>query len=406
MGILRNPENPDKILIEKGTKVHRDNKNTIEALNNNSFFKTREMNKWGRELALYLCNHSELELNNPDPVNYAESQTLYRNMTWIRTIDNHIRKPLAEYEFTDLQGFCNAMVSGKVKQLNGVTAIDGKNVGRYVREFQRLHSVFRAWNKKYNPKADKIITKQLWVMDFKAPKVKRKSPKYPELDVEQLTHLANSMAHEEYAVRTLLAANLMARPCEINSLLFEDLRFKKDEIWVQLPDKKKNASDKVPVELWSFSKKPLLSYLKHNQFKPKDRLFPSEEPAYSKNLRIVSARVLGQQITPKTLRKIGLCLAEKLGYSREDCERIGGWAPNSEVLRHYFQRGKGVTRKKNKDIELDRQLNSEVYSELERLKNENREMMSKILEQDNALEEFFMAKLEEIAAKKGLQLSK
>jgi hypothetical protein len=56
-------------------------------------------------------------------------------------------------------------------------------------------------------------------------------------------------------------------------------------------------------------------------------------------------------INPKTLSKIGVCIADKLGYNRSDVERIGGWMANSPVINHYFSR-RGVAVKKGLDNEF------------------------------------------------------
>ena len=83
------------------------------------------------------------------------------------------------------------------------------------------------------------------------------------------------------------------------------------------------------------------------------------------------------RITPKTLRKLGICVAEQLGVSREDVERIGGWSVNSDVLNHYFKR-KGVEIQTKENNKLLKEKHQSVYAELDKLKIESEK-------KDNAL---------------------
>jgi integrase len=180
--------------------------------------------------------------------------------------------------------------------------------------------------------------------------------------------LAESMTNIEYKNRVLVSINFMGRKSEVSSLKYSDIEFRNNEkeMWIKLPQTKLNSSEKVPVEVFKFVKKHFEEYLRVNTFGDNDLLFPSKEPAFAKNLRIVSEKLFKKRISPKTLRKIGVCVAEQLGYNRSDVERIGGWSANSPVLSHYFKR-KGVSAKVA-NAKASKELDKDVYVELDRMK--------------------------------------
>jgi len=112
----------------------------------------------------------------------------------------------------------------------------------------------------------------------------------------------------------------------------------------------------------------------YSTIKKTDYLFPSNEPAFAKNLRQVSRELFdGITLNPKTLRKIGVGIFEQLGYNRSDVERVGGWSANSPILAHYFKR-KGVSVPNSKQDEINRKLNPNIYEDLELLKNDNQKL--------------------------------
>ena len=120
--------------------------------------------------------------------------------------------------------------------------------------------------------------------------------------------------------------------------------------------------------------------------KDQDLLFPTRDEAFAKNLRNVSQEIFNQRINPKTLRKLGVCIAEKLGYNRADIERIGGWAVNSPIIEHYFKRkGVGVIKKSDKAIE--KELHSDMYEEFEKFRLKNKELQSQVNSVTNKLKD-------------------
>ena len=331
------------------------------------------MNFYGRLFGYYLSNSAYLDVSNQEPVR-LDKNTFQKVMTRIKLIDSHIKKPLENYTSQDMNTFIQNFVEGKIKAQKGSNKqLRPHAIKFYVREFKRFVRVFRAHNVKNNRKFNPLEWD--WVNNLKAPKMKTVYEDYPSYKMHELVELGNEMTSQEYKIRVLLSLNLMGRKCEMSALLRKNIDVRGDgSIWVKLPEVKKHSHYKNNVELWAVVKKELIKYLDRMKFGQDDVIFPSREEAFTKNLKVVSARLYGKdkRISPKILRKLGVCIAEELGYSREEVERIGGWAVNSPVLGHYFNRKKDVAVRKKGDDALEKALHSDLYTEMERSKQKSR----------------------------------
>jgi integrase len=362
--------------------VSRANKIKIGQLNVGTFFSNKSMNKHGKVLVKYLCNSSYLGLSNPEPVDLRQN-SLSKVLSRLKVIDTYVQKPLEEYTEQDMNNFISDFKHGKLKS-TGKRQYNPDSVVDYVREFKRFWKVFRQYTIRHETGFDPL--KFEWGLNLKAPKVEsRRYEKFPVLEVQQLIDFANGLNNEEYMVRTLLSVNLMGRVCEVSQLKYKHVQLKKgNEVWIELPKVKKHSTEKVPVELFTFVKKPFLKYLEHHEFREEDLLFPSNVPAFAKKLREVSQAMFRARINPKTLRKLGVCIAEKLSYSRSEVERIGGWRANSPVINHYFSR-KGVPVKRAEDKKLQEVLHKDIYVEFDQVKAENKMLKKRLDEIDNRL---------------------
>lgn len=363
------------LILEKDTICPPHTKNIINELNNDTWFKQPTTNFYGRQLAYYLCNHLHLDLSNPEPIDMKKS-TFTKVFTTLKIVDKTIKKPLEKYTSKDMNEFINKVREGKVIAAKGsnFSYVDYKNIKRYVAEFKRLFRIYRAYTIKYHPNQFDI-RKFEWGTTLKAPRETRHYLDYPYYSVSQLKIFIDALPDtysgndtSVYKVRIWLSINLMGRKCEISELKFRDLQFRdKDKLFIQLPDIKKHSSGKVPVEVYPFVKTMIKSYLTKvkplKEWKPTDTLFISKDYAFYQFLKRNSEKRLGVRLTPKTLRKIGVCIAEQMGYVREDVERIGGWSVNSTVLNHYFKR-KGIEVSFKQKSKLNRELQPEVYDEL------------------------------------------
>ncbi len=216
-----------------------------------------------------------------------------------------------------------------------------------------------------------------WGLNIRAPKVSREYEDIPDLNIYQIRQLADNMGSAEYKSRVLVSVNLMGRKCETHFLRMRSIVRKDDgSVWVKLPKEKKHSSDKTQVQLYSYVAKPFIEYLNQNNFGEDDFVFPTADAAFAKHLKKVSENILKTRVTPKTLRKIGVGIAESLGYSRADVERIGGWAANSSVVEYYFNRRKGVSTRN--DDKVERELAKDIYDDVERLRAQNMALESKI----------------------------
>lgn len=363
----------EQLILDENTKTHQGIPRLISQLNNDTFFTNPSMNLWGRRLVQFLCANFYLDYQNPEPLN-TEKNTLIRVLNQLRLIDYNIQKPLEEYTSSDLNEFMTAFQEGRAKQHTpSMRPLKKSAIISYVREFKRLWRIYR-YHRLTKDNTTNLAALE-WGVMLKPPRVKREYEKYEMLSPEQVIRLANQHTREEYTIRTLLSVNLMGRKCEMTELERADIEEREGgRVWVKLPNVKKNSSEKVPVELYTFVKKPLMEYLNAEQFNPDDKIFQSDETAYARDLRIKSEKTLKQRVTPKTLRKIGVCVAEGMGYSRADVERIGGWSANSPVIAHYFNRGKGVELRTGADTQIDRAVHKDLYAEFDRVQAQSKRM--------------------------------
>jgi len=359
-------------------------KNTTEyvklTLDKGKFFKFEKDNKLGQELLKYLTRQNYYDILNPDPCDSTKN-TISKLFVWLAVIETEINKPFDEITSDDFFGFIERFSHDDIIISNGKPR-KKHLIKRYVSEFKRLMRIDKTF--KLNNDIPVDSKKYNWIENLKAPKVKTTYEKYPYLSVEEMKLLADSLLpNHEYKIRCLLSLNLMARKCEASSLTFNDLEFREDGIFVQLPDIKKYSSDKVAVQLYSFVERDLQLYLKLKNIKGNELLFPSSDVNFANRLRKVSKELFNQSINPKTLRKLGVCLAEQLGKGRDDVERIGGWSANSLALNHYFNR-KGVSNGEASKI-ADNKLNSNIVEEMEKLRIENLKMRQQMNDFNKAL---------------------
>lgn len=361
----------ENITLTNEEGILKQNLDKINELNNNAFFSHPINNKIGREFVLYLSNLVYGRLNNPEPVNLRKN-TLSKTLRRIQVIDNYVNKPLDKYSFNDLNNFMRDFMDGKI-QSTGNRSLDPKTIGSYLRDFKRYWKIYRQYILVNDKKSfDELFFD--WGTNLKAPRVKQTYEDFTDLRLDQVISLADNLHKEEYKVRTLVSVNLMGRKCELNELKRKDIDIESDDVYIKLPQVKKHSTEKTSVGLYTFVKKPLMHYLEHNDFNSDDLIFPSKESAYAKNLKEVSERLFKKRVNPKTLRKIGVSVADELGVSRSDIERIGAWEVNSPVLAHYFNRKKKVKVDENKDNKINTALYSDVYAEFDKVKLENEKM--------------------------------
>lgn len=374
----------------------------------NKFFNHEFTNMIGLEFYKYLTQSSYYDLINPQMVDLTKN-TLSRNFNLLKVIDEFINKPLNEYTQRDLMNFIESFRAGKLnikrcRVKNGKVIVKEDkektrkvdNISRYLTDFRRFWRIYREWS--LNNEKDFNYKKFEWGLKLKAPKVKKVYEDYPYLSVQQLKTLSDSMNKFEYKVRTLLSVNLMARKIEMNNLRYKDVEIREDDsIWIKLPDMKLMSHNKVSVELYSFVKTEFEIYLKTRDWNDDDYLFQSNEFAYAKILRTRANEMFNKKINPKTLRKIGVAIAEQLGIQRDDIERIGGWSVNSPVLSHYFSRHGVSTNKASR--KADNELNNDIRVQYEKQKND---LQSMRFEMDQMRKEF----LKIVAEKEKMNLTK
>jgi len=343
------------------------NQKVIDEVKAEKFFKHKFTNMIATCVIEYLVEGSYEYLVNPEPVN-VDKNTLSKNMDYFNVIDNFVKKPFDKYVQKDMIKFIEAYRNGKVKNMKTGEVLILNNLRRYVEQFKRFWKIYRQYEmKRLGNKFDQ--TKFEWGEQLKSPKVKTTYEDYPYLELPKLLEIANALYREEYSVRMILALNVMGRKCELSELRMKNIDIREDgSVWVKLPNVKKHSNDKVDVELYNYAKQPFLKYLKKNDFKNNDLIFPSKASAFNENLKDVSKEILKKdRITSKTLRKLGVCVAEQLNISRENVERIGGWSANSPILAHYFKR-KGVEAKEVGNTKVDREIYKNAYVELDKLK--------------------------------------
>lgn len=367
--------------------------NLIKELENSTFFLHKKTNQMGLELYKYLTTTDYYDLFNPEPVN-KQKNTLQKIFNHLRIIDRHIKKPLDKYDKKDFLGFMEDVRDGKVVRYHtrvewglrkGSKAVTGTHIAphgaitphtlkKYVMEFKRFWRVYRQYELHNNKRFDHKRFE--WGLNVRPLKVRQVYEDYPYLTVKQIQSFARSLGDEEYTVRTLLSVNLMGRKCEINELTLNHFDRREEGLFIQLPDLKLNSTRKVPVEVFNFVKDELEPYLERNNFKKNEPIFPTADFSFAIALRRKSEKLLGKRISPKTLRKLGVCVAEQLGYDRADVERIGGWSPNSPVLSHYFKR-RGVTAKRA-NSNADGILHKDLTVEVDELKVKNKKMVEEM----------------------------
>jgi integrase len=343
------------------------NQNAIDAVKAGKFFNHKFTNQMAECVIHYLLKGYYKYLVNPDPVN-PDKNTLLKHMDYFKVIDNFVNKPLNEYEQKDMMEFIGAYRTGKIRNMKNGEKLSMSNIRRYIGEFKKFWKIYRQYELgRLGKDFDQL--KFEWGIELKAPKVKKEYEDYPYLELPKLLDIANNLYREEYTVRMIVALNLMGRKCELTKLQMKQIDFRDDNsIWIKLPNVKKNSNKKVPVELYNYAKKPFIAYLKKHDFQPDDFIFPSKPSAFNENLKDVSQRILKKdRLTSRTLRKLGVCVAEQLDIKREDVERVGGWSPNSPVLAHYFKR-KGVEAKEISNTKVDREVNKDAYMEIDQMK--------------------------------------
>lgn len=361
----------DQLIIDDNTPITYQNREAIEKLNANAYFSNGSTNRWGRELVAYLCNGMHLDVVNPEPIDLTRN-TLTKVLGRLRRIDMFVQKPLEKYTAQDFNGFVAAFMENRLPHIpNSNRKMQQQAIGLYVREFKRLWRIYRQWQI-HNSKRIKLVDYE-WGMNLRPPKVRVHHEDYPRLTLDQVHRLADDLLTEEYRVRLLLSVNLMGRKCEISNLRFRDVEFRENEsVWVKLPNVKKHSTDKVRVELFTYAKTALRKYIDGKNLRNDDLLFPSNDFSFAKNLRDRSQKIYGMRINPKTLRKLGVCIAEQLGYTREDVERIGGWEANSPVIAHYFHRGKGVEVRREADAKVEQTIHKDIFEEVEKVRAQSR----------------------------------
>jgi len=369
----------NKLIISDGTSIDNNNRNKIELLNQNKLYSNDSMNFFGRQLTYYLCNSVHLDLSNPEPTDLSKN-TLAKILMRIKIIDKFLKLPLEKYTPEKFNQFMSAFKEGKIKSSSNRN-IDPDSLKNYVVEFKRFFKIYRAWVIENEPKK---FSPQIfeWSNNLKSPRLMRtKYAKYPYMAIKEIRGFAKKLHKEEYELRVLLSVNLMARKVEMSSLKYKHIEFRPDnKIWVRLPDIKKHSSEKVSVQVYDFILPLLNNYLaKKEKWNSNDLIFPTKDTAFARHLERRSEEFLKERITVKTLRKLGVCVAEELGYSRSDVERIGGWAVNTQVLSHYFNR-KGVALSKKQNTKLNKEIYPDLTDKYNEMDSQNRVLKTEINE--------------------------
>lgn len=371
------------------------NAKCIDLIKENKYFSNDSMNKIGGEYVKYLTSTQYYDLFNPEPVNLNKN-TLSLALNYVRIIDSFLQKPIEKYTREDITKFIDAFLNEKIKSKKtklinkgneriavvsySKNSLNPNNLKRHIHAFKRFWAVYRQYVIHVEKKAERIGFME-WGGLIRAPKMKASYVKYPYLTLQQIVDIAEALCKPEYTARTLLSINLMGRKCEISALKVKDIDTKreKDSVFIKLPDIKKYSSDKVPVELFDYSKKRLRKYLQIAELKGDDILFHSKETAFAKELKIKSETILGKGniVTPKTLRKLGVCVARELGIDRTTVEDIGGWKRNSPVLEHYYSRG-GVAITTAVAKKADMIENEDVYVKMDKMTTQNKALQDRL----------------------------
>jgi len=363
-----------------------ENQKKIDELRNDTYFHTKSMNEIGREYVKYLQNAYYGDLSNPEPVN-TNKNTLSMALNYIKNIDEFVRKEIHDYTKEDMRSFIESFRTGKIMSRRSIRAgantkivltnkpMSPQNLKRHIHSFKRFIKVYQEYTL-----GKRDFVNFDWVSKLQSPTIKRIHAKYPEMELNEIIQISESMCKPEYQARVLLSINLMGRKCEMCELTLKDIDFRSgDKIFIQLPDIKKHSYEKVPVELYEYAKNPLKKYLRILKPKQSDRIFPSKDSAFAKELLLKSQEFLGEgkRITPKILRKLGVCVAQELERSREDVENIGGWARNSPVVEHYFSRSSvGIT--EGIAAKADSLQHRSVYATIDKMSIENKMMKDKL----------------------------
>ena len=417
-------------MVDTSLKNRKLNENKISLLRENKFFNHEYTNKIGLEFVQYLTCMSYYSMSNPDPLDISKGNTLAKIFNYLKVIDNHINKPLNEYTQNDFEDFIlkyregslmkkrtrtcwnNKQLSVKIEDTNECR--QNTNLVHYINAFKRLWKVYfeyelNNYKNSNNGKEDNFNYGQFrWGQNLVAPRTRKTYVKYPWKSLQELIDFSARLYKEEYIVRFLVGINLMGRECELTNFEYLDIEFRENgRLFIKLPDIKKNSAFKVPVELYTYAKEPLLAYLKTKEWKDDDIIFPSKSTAYAKELKKVSIELWGKgsHITPKTIRKLGVCVAEQLGISRENVERIGGWSVNSDVLNHYFNR-KGVEVAAETNDKIERARNESLVVELDKIKASENQKDTQIKHMEERLlrmEKLLYAKASQEIANKALE---
>ncbi|MCK5107333.1 MAG: site-specific integrase [Nanoarchaeota archaeon] len=375
----------NKLIIQNGTIIESNNKNKIIALNEDNFFSNDSMNFFGRHLVYYLTNSMHLGISNPEPCDLSKN-TLAKVLSKLKLIDSFLQRPLDEYTPESLNEFMSAFQEGRIQGKSN-RKIKSSTLNYYLVAFKRFFKIYKVWiiqNKPelYSPQ------KFEWIENIKSPKLIRKEYEdFPYLGIKEIRNFAKNLHDEEYELRLLLSINLMARKCEMSNLKYQNIEFRPDnKLWIILPNIKKHSSNKVSVQIYDFILPLLNNYLdKKDVWKDEDLIFERQDTAFAKHLKRKSELLIKKRITPKTLRKLGVCVAEQLGYSRSDVERIGGWAVNSPILTHYFKR-KGVALTAAQNNEMNKTLHPDIVDEMNNLSSENKILKTEMNDMKNKID--------------------
>lgn len=340
-------------------RVKARNESVIRALKANSLFIHSFTNKIGYELSKYLREMCYGSLMNDCPVN-MEKNTLAKVFNHLLAIDRFVQKPLNEYTQRDLCEFMQALCDGKIMRYytrifnaGGKTRVEvvktqiprkKENLKYCIREFTRFWKIYSEWQLTQvgEEEHERLRHKLAWGTQLKTPRIQRSYGDYPWHPIPHLVEAARQLVKLEYESRMLVSLNLMGRKCELDHLKFKDIIDDGGkQIIIELPNVKRFSAQKVPVTLFSFVRDRFRVYLnqcKNN--KPDDYVFPSSSDAFTKNIKKVTRSYFGKDryLTPKSLRKLGLCVAEQLNVPMPEIIRVGGWDVNSRALKHYFTR--------------------------------------------------------------------
>lgn len=193
-------------------------------------------------------------------------------------------KDITKVKREELMQLFNDMRSGIIKTKNGTPY---KSTGDYVKDFK----AFWAWWRKINRLKTPSIKIENIVEDLDRSGEK---PKWVYLTDEQIKRLLKNTL-EKYAPFFEFMYCTGARPTEALSVLGRDIIKDKKGVYVNLSNEaSKTFGRKIKLQL---SGEPVLKYMKENEIKDDDYLFPFSSFTVNKYLKELCTKLFGEKVS-------------------------------------------------------------------------------------------------------------